>query len=166
MLEGDHRGTGVTLTSGGLVTLASSANTDAATERGRFGLAGCDRDDRRGGRDHPRERDQPGAAPAGDTVTREGAHRLGDRDRQRRRHHLDLRRAGDGGAGGGKISVAGSLGLAVINQTTTAEVAGTVVLTGGDATITAASNAASTVKAEPTAGGVTATRSVSAHPSP
>ena len=51
----------------------------------------------------------------------------------------------------------GSLGLAVINQTTTAELAGPVVLTGGDATITAASNAASTVKAEPTAGGVTST---------
>ena len=56
------------------------------------------------------------------------------------------------GAGGGKISVAGSLGLAVINQTTTAEVAGTVVLTGGDANIIAASNAASTVKAEPDRG--------------
>ncbi len=53
--------------------------------------------------------------------------------------------------------MAGSLGLAVINQTTTAEVAGTVVLTGGDATITAASDSASTVKAEPTAGGVTST---------
>src|SRR6185437_7662029 len=61
------------------------------------------------------------------------------------------------GAGGGKISVAGSLGLAVVNQTTTAELAGAVVLTGGDASIVAASNAASTVKAEPTAGGVTST---------
>ncbi|MGN6127474.1 MAG: beta strand repeat-containing protein, partial [Humibacter sp.] len=61
------------------------------------------------------------------------------------------------GAGGGKVSVAGSFALAVVNQETMAELAGIVTLTGGDAAITAGSNAATTVKAEPTPGGVTAT---------
>ena len=44
-----------------------------------------------------------------------------------------------------------------MNQTTTASSAGAVMLTGGNATITAPATAASTVKAEPTPGGVTST---------
>jgi LPXTG-motif cell wall-anchored protein len=61
------------------------------------------------------------------------------------------------GAGGGKVSVAGSLALAVVDQQTDAELAGTVTLTGGDAAVTAGSAASTTVKAEPTKGGVTST---------
>ncbi len=61
------------------------------------------------------------------------------------------------GAGGGKISVAGSVAIAVVNQATTAGVYGTVVLTGGDATLTAGSTAATTVKALPAGEGVTST---------
>src|SRR6185437_3452629 len=61
------------------------------------------------------------------------------------------------GAGQGKISVAGSVAIAIVNQATQAELAGAVTLTGGDVTVTAASKATSTVSAEPTPGGVTAT---------
>uniref|UniRef100_UPI0032217262 beta strand repeat-containing protein n=1 Tax=Microbacterium sp. TaxID=51671 RepID=UPI0032217262 len=59
------------------------------------------------------------------------------------------------GAGGGKVSVAGSFALAVVNHTTTAGIDGTVVLTGGDATLTATSDVATTVKALPAGAGVT-----------
>ena len=61
------------------------------------------------------------------------------------------------GAGGGKISVAGSFALAVVNHTTRAAIEGTVVLTGGDAVLTATSSVAGTVKALPHEGGVVAT---------
>src|SRR5690606_16457654 len=47
------------------------------------------------------------------------------------------------------VSVAGSLALAIVNQQTYAGIAGVVELTGGDATLTAASRLASTVKALP-----------------
>ena len=59
------------------------------------------------------------------------------------------------GAGGGDVSVAGSFALAVVNHTTRAGLDGTVTLTGGDATLTAASVVSSTVKALPAGAGVT-----------
>ncbi|MFK4837878.1 beta strand repeat-containing protein, partial [Microbacterium sp. ZW T2_14] len=59
------------------------------------------------------------------------------------------------GAGGGDVSVAGSFALAVVNHATRAGVDGTVVLTGGDAALTATSTVSSTVKALPAGEGVT-----------
>ncbi|WP_345762181.1 beta strand repeat-containing protein [Diaminobutyricibacter sp. McL0608] len=150
-------GTGITLTSGGLVTLGSSANTDAATSADGSASQGATATIGAAVAITLANVTNQALLPAGDTVhakalavsateTVNGADAVSTYGAQ-----------ATSGAGGGKISVAGSLGLAVINQTTTAEVAGTVVLTGGDANIIAASNAASTVKAEPTPGGVTAT---------
>ncbi|QTV78939.1 hypothetical protein KAE78_06970 [Microbacterium sp. NIBRBAC000506063] len=63
------------------------------------------------------------------------------------------------GAAGG-VSVAGSLAIAVVNQYTIAEVKGTVILTGGDVLIEAASALSSIVKALPVGAGSTSTGSV------
>ena len=61
------------------------------------------------------------------------------------------------GAGGGKVSVAGSFALAIVDHTTTASVQGAVAVAGGAAAITAASSVASTVKALPHGEGVVTT---------
>ncbi len=58
------------------------------------------------------------------------------------------------GAGGGKISVAGSFALAIVNHTATASLGGTAHLTG-DATIGATSSLVTTVAALPAGVGVT-----------
>ena len=136
-------GTGVVLTAGGLVTLASSANTDAATSADGSASQGATATIGAAVAITLANVTNQALLPAGDSVhakaltvsateTVNGADATSTYGAQ-----------ATSGAGGGKISVAGSLGLAVINQTTTAELAGPVVLTGGDATITAASDAAS-----------------------
>ena len=63
------------------------------------------------------------------------------------------------GAAGG-FSVAGALAIAVVNQLTLAEVRGTVLLTGGDVRIDAASALTSTVKALPVGTGAAAKDSI------
>ena len=61
------------------------------------------------------------------------------------------------GAGGGKVSVAGSVALGLVWFDTLAAVSGTIELTGGDATIAAGSKVATTVKALAAGEGVVAT---------
>ncbi len=148
---------GLTLTAGGLVTLASSANTDAATSADGSASQGATATIGAAVAITLANVTNQALLPAGDTVHAKALTVSATETVNGADVTSTYGAQATSGAGGGKISVAGSLGLAVINQTTTAEVAGTVVLTGGDATIVAASNAASTVKAEPTPGGVTAT---------
>lgn len=150
-------GAGVTVTTGGSVTIASSAHTDAASVANGSGSQGSTATIGAAVAITLANVTNEAVLPAGSqvrataltvaaTVTPNGMDAVSTYGAQ-----------ATSGAGGGKISVAGSLGLAVINQTTAAHVAGTVALTGGDLTVTAASNVNSMVSADPTAGGVAMT---------
>ncbi|MFC0198751.1 hypothetical protein ACFFIR_17930, partial [Microbacterium arthrosphaerae] len=65
------------------------------------------------------------------------------------------------GAGGGKVSVAGSVAIGLVNHSTRAAVDGSVTITGGGAvTASATSDVATTVTAFPHEGGVTGAESL------
>src|SRR5690606_13326315 len=66
--------------------------------------------------------------------------------------------ASSGAAGG--VSVAGSVALVIVDQDTTAAIDGTVILSGGDVTITAASAITTTATALPVGAGSASSGSV------
>ncbi|WP_367889442.1 hypothetical protein [Humibacter ginsenosidimutans] len=154
-------GTGITLKAGGTVTLSSSQNTDAASAADGSASQGGTATIGAAVAITLADVTNTAKLPTGDTVNAHGltvsATETVDGSGPTADATSTYGAQSTSGAGGGKVSVAGSFALAVVNQQTLAELAGTVTLTGGDASVVAGSAASTTVKAEPTPGGVTST---------
>ena len=154
-------GLGIALNAGGTVTLAASQNSDAATSADGSAVDGSSANIGAAVAITLANVNNTAQLPTGDTVTAHGLVVSAMETVPGTSGAADATSTygaqSTSGAGGGNISVAGSLALAVVNQHTLAELDGTVALSGGDAAITAGSAASTTVKAEPTGGGVSST---------
>ena len=127
--------------------------------RRRLGDRRRHRRDRRGRRHQPRPPRQPRRRPETLTVTAHDLVLSATVAVDRADDTATVSATASSGAAGG-VSVAGSVALALVDQETLAAIRGTVVLTGGDASLTAASKVAATARALPDGVGDSASGSV------